>query len=183
MESHDVDLEAQRSLAPFVEERETDHGDVANGMDQCERHSQQSMGTNACGTARNVRSGEEDKTQLAAIRELMQRASARGVWLTLGEIAEVTEFAEASISAQLRHLRKPHHSGHRVEKRRRSPLGAAPVARARRPAKGAGDLGISSMRFEPATSSRRAPSGRRANTSGSTAWPTQAAASNSRTCA
>lgn len=61
----------------------------------------------------------EDDTQLAAIRELMTRASARGVWLTLGEIAEATEFAEASISAQLRHLRKAHNGSHRVEKRRR----------------------------------------------------------------
>ena len=64
-------------------------------------------------------SGEEDETQLAAIRELMRRAFARGAWLTLSEIAEATEFAEASISAQLRHLRKPHHGRHRVEKRRR----------------------------------------------------------------
>ena len=70
-------------------------------------------------------SGDEDETQLAAIRELMQRASARGAWLTLGEIAEVTEFAEASISAQLRHLRKPHHGRHRVEKRRRRAAAAA----------------------------------------------------------
>ena len=62
---------------------------------------------------------EEDETQLAAIRELMLCACARGVWLSLGEIAEATEFAEASISAQLRHLRKPHHGAHRVEKRRR----------------------------------------------------------------
>ena len=63
--------------------------------------------------------GIEEETQLAAIRELMTRAGARGLWLTLGEIAEATEFAEASISAQLRHLRKPRHGRHRVEKRRR----------------------------------------------------------------
>jgi hypothetical protein len=62
---------------------------------------------------------EEDETQLAAIRELTTRAGAHGLWLTLGEIAEATQFAEASISAQLRHLRKPRHGGHRVEKRRR----------------------------------------------------------------
>ena len=62
---------------------------------------------------------KEEETQLAAIRELMTRAGARGLWLTLGEIAEATEFAEASISAQLRHLRKPRHGRHRVEKRRR----------------------------------------------------------------
>jgi hypothetical protein len=64
---------------------------------------------------------EEDETQLAAIRELTTRASARGVWLTLAEIAEATEFAEASISAQLRHLRKAHHGGYHVEKRHRCP--------------------------------------------------------------
>jgi hypothetical protein len=62
---------------------------------------------------------EEDETQLAAIRELTTRAGAHGLWLTLGEIAEATQFAEASISAQLRHLRKPRHGEHRVEKRRR----------------------------------------------------------------
>ena len=62
---------------------------------------------------------EEDETQLAAIRELTTRASARGNWLTLAEIAEATEFAEASISAQLRHLRKAHHGGYHVEKRHR----------------------------------------------------------------
>ena len=76
-------------------------------------------------------SGEEDETQLAAIRELMQRAFTRGIWLTLGEIAEVTEFAEASISAQLRHLRKPHHGRHRVEKRRRRTAQAAEAGRIR----------------------------------------------------
>ena len=58
-------------------------------------------------------------TQLAAIRELMLSAAMRGAWLTLAEIAESTEFGEASISAQLRHLRKPAHGRYRVEKRRR----------------------------------------------------------------
>ena len=70
---------------------------------------------------------EEDETQLAAIRELMVRACARGVWLTLGEIAEATEFGEASISAQLRHLRKAHHGGFHVAKRRRRAAGAAAI--------------------------------------------------------
>jgi len=62
------------------------------------------------------------ESQLAAIRKLMRRAVARGAWLTLGEIAKATEFGEASISAQLRHLRKSEHGAHRVEKRRRKPL-------------------------------------------------------------
>jgi hypothetical protein len=77
----------------------------------------------------DVASVDEDDTQLAAIRELMTRAAARGVWLTLEEIAQATEFAEASISAQLRHLRKPHNGGHRVEKRRRAARRSAAVRR------------------------------------------------------
>ena len=72
---------------------------------------------------------EEDETQLAAIRELMLRACARGVWRSLGEIAATTEFAEASISAQLRHLRKAHHGAHRVEKRRRGAARAGAAIR------------------------------------------------------
>jgi hypothetical protein len=83
----------------------------------------------------NANTLEEDETQLAAIREFMTRASSRGIWLTLTEIAEATEFAEASISAQLRHLRKPHHGAHRVEKRRRGRARAAGVLRKSRHAR------------------------------------------------
>jgi hypothetical protein len=62
------------------------------------------------------------ETQLHAIRDLMISAAGRGAWLTLGEIARLTEIGEASISAQLRHLRKARHGRHRVEKRpRRNP--------------------------------------------------------------
>ena len=63
--------------------------------------------------------GRQYESQLAAIRKLMRRAVARRAWLTLGEIAKETEFGEASISAQLRHLRKREHGAYRVEKRRR----------------------------------------------------------------
>lgn len=59
------------------------------------------------------------ETQLEAIRELMLSLSSRGAWLTLAEIAEQTEIGEASISAQLRHLRKPRHGRYKVEKRPR----------------------------------------------------------------
>lgn len=45
--------------------------------------------------------------------------SAVGGWLTLSEIADLTNYGEASISAQLRHLRKPHFGGYVVAKRRR----------------------------------------------------------------
>ena len=42
-----------------------------------------------------------------------------GRWRTLGEIAQETHDPEASISAQLRHLRKPRFGSHLVDKRRR----------------------------------------------------------------
>ena len=42
-----------------------------------------------------------------------------GRWRTLGEIAIETHDPEASISAQLRHLRKARFGAHKVEKRRR----------------------------------------------------------------
>ena len=40
-------------------------------------------------------------------------------WLTLGEIHYITTDPESSISAQLRHLRKPKFGAHQVEKRPR----------------------------------------------------------------
>jgi hypothetical protein len=66
-----------------------------------------------------VRSEEGQDTQLETIRDLMLAAGRRGAWLTLAEIAEMTEAGEASISAQLRHLRKKRHGRHVVDKRRR----------------------------------------------------------------
>ena len=61
----------------------------------------------------------DDPTQLGMIRDVMLEASGRGAWLTLMEIAESTAFGEASISAQLRHLRKARHGRYRVQKRQR----------------------------------------------------------------
>ena len=74
------------------------------------------------GWARRREDARQYESQLAAIRKLMRRAVVRGAWLTLSEIAKATEFGEASISAQLRHLRKKEHGGYRVEKRRRKQL-------------------------------------------------------------
>jgi hypothetical protein len=69
------------------------------------------------------------ETQLHGIRNLMLRAARRGAWLTLSEIAGLTEIGEASVSAQLRHLRKRRFGRHLVEKRpRRRPRWVA-VAR------------------------------------------------------
>jgi hypothetical protein len=76
----------------------------------------------------SARSSEDRETQLRSIRDLMLAAAKRGAWLTLGEIARLTDFGEASVSAQLRHLRKLQHGRHRVEKRvRRARRGTANV--------------------------------------------------------
>jgi len=53
--------------------------------------------------------------QILRVYDLMRDAA----WRTLGEIGEATGDPQASISAQLRHLRKPRFGGHRVEKQRR----------------------------------------------------------------
>lgn len=44
-------------------------------------------------------------------------------WWTLAEIAQTTNDPQASISAQLRHLRKPRFGGHTINKRRRGAPG------------------------------------------------------------
>lgn len=57
--------------------------------------------------------------QSDVIREVMLSAGDCGTWLTLDELAKLTKYPPASISAQLRHLRKPRHGAFVVEKRRR----------------------------------------------------------------
>ena len=64
-----------------------------------------------------LHANEYEETQLAIIREAMIAAARRSAWLTLGEIRAKTNFGEASISAQLRHLRERHNGGYSVEKR------------------------------------------------------------------
>ncbi len=44
-------------------------------------------------------------------------------WKTLAEIKNALGYPESSISAQLRHLRKPQFGSYEVEKRRRTPKG------------------------------------------------------------
>jgi hypothetical protein len=58
-------------------------------------------------------------TQLEVLRGVLLLAAQYDAWLTLSELAKKTKFPEASISAQLRHLRKPEHGAYHVEKRRR----------------------------------------------------------------
>ncbi|MBZ5528924.1 MAG: hypothetical protein LAN71_13610 [Acidobacteriia bacterium] len=68
-----------------------------------------------------LRAAREERGDAARSRLPMQ---ARG-WMTLGELAGATRFGEASISAQLRHLRKPGCGEFVVEKRRRETAGMA----------------------------------------------------------
>lgn len=60
--------------------------------------------------------GTRIKDQMGRIQAWMQR----GEWYSLAEIARATGDGEASVSAQLRHLRKPRFGGFTVEKRRRT---------------------------------------------------------------
>ena len=61
----------------------------------------------------------ERKTQREVLREVLLRAPGHEMWMTLDELEEKTRFPQASISAQLRHLRKPAYGGYLVAKRRR----------------------------------------------------------------
>ena len=53
--------------------------------------------------------------QIARVYDLMKD----GCWRTLADIEAITRDPQASISAQLRHLRKKRFGGHEVEKRPR----------------------------------------------------------------
>lgn len=69
------------------------------------------------------RSGEYDarrlRSQREIIRDVMLSAAECETWLTLGELRALTRYGEASISAQLRHLRKAENGGYEVVKRHR----------------------------------------------------------------
>src|SRR3989454_11283283 len=72
--------------------------------------------------SRPARQRERDyrlRTQLETIREVMLSAAQRDSWLTLREIAAITHYGEASISAQLRHVRKPAFGSYVVGQSRR----------------------------------------------------------------
>jgi hypothetical protein len=70
-----------------------------------------------------VRRGEYDarrlRSQRDVIRDVMLASADCDTWLTLGELRALTHYGEASISAQLRHLRKLENGGYEVAKRRR----------------------------------------------------------------
>jgi hypothetical protein len=58
-------------------------------------------------------------TQREIVRSVKRMAAQCESWMTLAELARKTSYPEASISARLRHLRKPENGGHEVGKRRR----------------------------------------------------------------
>ena len=62
---------------------------------------------------------EHDRDRLTGQLKRIVDVMRDGEWRTLEEIAEATHDPEASISAQLRHLRKPRFGSHTVLKRRR----------------------------------------------------------------
>jgi hypothetical protein len=64
------------------------------------------------GTARSVA-----PTQREVLRDVMLAAGNYGAWMTLRELARLTRYGEASISAQLRHLRRAECGGYMLEKR------------------------------------------------------------------
>src|ERR1700676_3584774 len=59
------------------------------------------------------------RTQRETLLMVLRLAGQYETWVTLAELAAKTKFPPASISAQLRHLRKAEYGGWRVEKRRR----------------------------------------------------------------
>jgi hypothetical protein len=70
-----------------------------------------------------AKKGEYDarrlRSQREVIRDVMLAAADCDTWLTLGELRALTRYGEASISAQLRHLRKMENGGYEVTKRHR----------------------------------------------------------------
>ena len=64
------------------------------------------------------------RSQRDIIRDVMLAAAGCDTWLTLGELHALTHYGEASISAQLRHLRKSENGGYDIVKRHRE--GAIP---------------------------------------------------------
>ena len=60
------------------------------------------------------------RRQREVIRDVMLSAGQCATWLTLDELAKLTHYPQASISAQLRHMRKPQNGAYEVVKRCRA---------------------------------------------------------------
>ncbi|HKW64540.1 MAG TPA: hypothetical protein VJN89_18455 [Candidatus Acidoferrum sp.] len=63
--------------------------------------------------------GASRRRQRDVLCDVMLSATKCDTWLTLDELAKLTHYPPASISAQLRHLRKQEFGGYEVEKRQR----------------------------------------------------------------
>ena len=75
------------------------------------------MGSRRSGRATSEGTAPRTPSQREVLRDVMLSAAECDTWLTLEELARMTSYPPASISAQLRHLRKEQHSGYRLEKR------------------------------------------------------------------
>jgi len=73
----------------------------------------------AAGASRGEYDRRRLRSQREIIRDVMLSAAECETWLTLGELRALTRYGEASISAQLRHLRKAENGGYEVVKRHR----------------------------------------------------------------
>jgi hypothetical protein len=62
-----------------------------------------------------VDAAQRKETQILRVHNALKG----GAWLTLLEIHSVTGDPVSSVSAQIRHLRKPVHGSHTIQKRRR----------------------------------------------------------------
>ena len=58
-----------------------------------------------------------DEARLTSQHERLREVMSDGGWHTLSEISQLTGDPEASMSAQLRHLRKPRFGSHAVDRR------------------------------------------------------------------
>jgi hypothetical protein len=63
---------------------------------------------------------EHDVPRLLTQMERVKAALSTHQWYTLAEIEAYTGYPQASISAQMRHLRKPKFGAYTIEKRRRT---------------------------------------------------------------
>ena len=73
---------------------------------------------------RKVKRLRRVRTQRDVVRDVMLSANECGAWLTLAELGAMTRYPETSISAQLRHLKKPQFGNYEMEKRPRGGVGA-----------------------------------------------------------
>jgi hypothetical protein len=56
------------------------------------------------------------RSQREVLRDVLLGAAECGTWLTLHDLSHLTHYPEASISAQIRHLRKPKYGAFKIAK-------------------------------------------------------------------